>query len=133
MKAFQCVHLPAALAVAISLISCFATIGVEGWSSPAKKIKDISRKSFIVGAVGGLVLGTTATAAGAAVAIERNTASNKIPYEPPAGSLNDKVVLITGGSTGLGLVSEIQRIRWPWLCDFFVLCLEPNKSSLLIQ
>mmetsp|Transcript_3262 Transcript_3262/g.7045 ORF Transcript_3262/g.7045 Transcript_3262/m.7045 type:complete len:425 (-) Transcript_3262:3100-4374(-) len=109
MKAFQCLHLPAALTVAVSLISCFATTGVEGWSclppSPAKKIKDISRKSFIVGAVGGLVLGTTATAAGAAVAIERNTASNKGPYEPPAGSLTDKVVLITGGSTGLGLES----------------------------
>lgn len=104
MKIFQ--FLPAL--VAASLVGRFATT-VEGWSclppSPVKKIKDISRKSFLVGAVGGLVLGTTATAAGAAVAIDRNTASSKGPYEPPAGSLTDKVILITGGSTGLGLES----------------------------
>mmetsp|Transcript_28676 Transcript_28676/g.67372 ORF Transcript_28676/g.67372 Transcript_28676/m.67372 type:complete len:416 (-) Transcript_28676:50-1297(-) len=104
MKVFR--FLPAL--VAVSTLGRWATT-VEGWSclppSPAKKIRDISRKSFLVGAVGGLVLGTTATAAGAAVAIDRNTAANKGPYEPPAGSLTDKVVLITGGSTGLGLES----------------------------
>mmetsp|Transcript_18194 Transcript_18194/g.50656 ORF Transcript_18194/g.50656 Transcript_18194/m.50656 type:complete len:134 (+) Transcript_18194:1126-1527(+) len=103
MKVFR--FLPAL--VAVSTLGRWAST-VEGWSclppSPAKKIRDISRKSFLVGAVGGLVLGTTATAAGAAVAIDRNTAANKGPYEPPAGSLTDKVVLITGGSTGLGLV-----------------------------
>jgi hypothetical protein len=40
----------------------------EGWSclppSPVKKIKDIGRKSFLIGAASGFVLGTTATAAG---------------------------------------------------------------------
>lgn len=80
-----------------------------GWSclppSPIQKIKSISRKSFLVGAAAGLVVGTTATAAGAAVAIDANTASNKAPYQPAAGSLTDKVVVITGGTAGLGLVS----------------------------
>mmetsp|Transcript_22369 Transcript_22369/g.55426 ORF Transcript_22369/g.55426 Transcript_22369/m.55426 type:complete len:410 (+) Transcript_22369:155-1384(+) len=80
-----------------------------GWSclppSPIKKIKAISRKSFLVGAATGLVVGTTATAAGAAVAIDANERSNKAPYEPATGSLTDKVVLITGGTAGLGLES----------------------------
>ena len=92
-----------------SLLSLLV-VQTEGWSclppSPVKKIKDISRKSFLVGAASGLVLGTTVTAAGAAVAIDANTASNKAPYEPPAGSLTDKVILITGGTSGLGLVSS---------------------------
>ena len=92
-----------------SLLGLFAA-EVEGWSclppSPIKKIKDISRKSFLVGAAGGFILGTTATAAGAAVAIDRSNASNKGPYEPPAGSLTDKVILITGGTAGLGLVRQ---------------------------
>lgn len=94
--------------LAASLLGLFAA-EVEGWSclppSPIKKIKDISRKSFLVGAAGGFILGTTATAAGAAVAIDRSNASNKGPYEPPAGSLTDKVILITGGTAGLGLES----------------------------
>ena len=72
--------------------------------SPVKKIQDISRKSFLIGAASGFVLGTTATAAGAAVAIDASTNSNKEPYEPPAGFLADKVMLITGGTAGLGLV-----------------------------
>lgn len=83
----------------------------NGWSclppSPVKKIKDISRKSFLIGAASGLVIGTTATAAGAAVAIDATAASNKQPYEPAAGSLNDKVILITGGTAGLGLVRSV--------------------------
>jgi len=81
----------------------------EGWSclppSPIQKIKNISRKSFLVGAATGFVLGTTATAAGAAVAIDASNASNKGPYEPSAGSMANKVVLITGGTAGLGLES----------------------------
>jgi len=106
MKVSPC--LPVLLAA--SLVGLFVT-EVEGWSclppSPVvKKIKDISRKSFLVGAAGGFILGTTATAAGAAVAIDRNNASSKGPYEPPAGSLTDKVILITGGTAGLGLVRQ---------------------------
>lgn len=111
MKNFQC--LPVFLAV--------LSATVEGWSclppSPVKKIRDISRKSFLIGAASGLVIGTTATAAGAAVAADRANASNKFPYEPPAGSLTDKVILITGGSAGLGLVRTpsgffFKKVRW---------------------
>lgn len=97
MKTFQTLLLSAAIAQTM------------GWSclppSPIKKIKQISRKSFLVGAATGLVVGTTATAAGAAVAIDANTRASKGPYEPTLGSLADKVVLITGGTAGLGLVS----------------------------
>lgn len=97
MKTFQTLLLSAAIAQTM------------GWSclppSPIKKIKQISRKSFLVGAATGLVVGTTATAAGAAVAIDANTRASKGPYEPTLGSLADKVVLITGGTAGLGLES----------------------------
>ena len=97
MKTFQTLVLSAAVAQTM------------GWSclppSPIKKIKQISRKSFLVGAATGLVVGTTATAAGAAVAIDANTRASKEPYEPTLGSLADKVVLITGGTAGLGLES----------------------------
>ena len=102
MKIFQCLPL--------LLASTLLNEVVQGWScrppSPVKKIKDISRKSFLVGAATGLVLGTTATAAGAAVAIDASAAASKGPYEPPAGSLADKIVLITGGTAGLGLVRD---------------------------
>ena len=96
----------------------------EGWSclppSPIQKIKNISRKSFLVGAATGFVLGTTATAAGAAVAIDASNASNKGPYEPSAGSMANKVVLITGGTAGLGLVRINQSI-----IDVDFLCSNP--------
>ena len=39
------------------------------------------------------------------MAIDANTRASKAPYEPTLGSLADKVVLITGGTAGLGLVS----------------------------
>jgi len=56
----------------------------------------MSRKTFFVGvASSGFVLGTSPTTAVAADA----------PYEPPVGSLTNKVVVITGGTTGLGLES----------------------------
>lgn len=101
MKIIQSILIPL-------FVSLFAA-ETEGWSclppSPVKKIKDISRKSFLIGAASGFVLGTTATAAGAAVAIDAASTSNKNPYEPPAGLLADKVMLITGGTTGLGLES----------------------------
>ena len=101
------------------LISIFAFKKVESLSpskppSPVKKVNnDISRKSFFIGAAAsGLVLGTTSTSAGAAVAaIDRTTSKNNgvggknQPYEPLRGSLTDNVILITGGSTGLGLES----------------------------
>lgn len=102
MKTFQ--NLP--------LIASFLSLLVaetQGWSclppSPLKKIQDISRKSFLIGAASGIVIGTTATAAGAAVAIDATSASKKDPYQPTAGSLTEKVILITGGTAGLGLES----------------------------
>ena len=86
-----------------SLVLSLLSPRAEGWSSlptpPTNGGKEISRKSFLVGAASGIVLGTTATIPGAAVAIDA-------PYEPPAGSLADKVVVITGGTAGLGLVSS---------------------------
>lgn len=70
---------------------------------PGKK-KQICRKKFLAGVAGAAVLGT-ATAAGAAVATTSQSNGNKKIYEPSPGSLDGKVVLITGASTGLGLES----------------------------
>ena len=95
-----------------------------------KKIKAISRKSFLVGAATGLVVGTTATAAGAAVAIDANTRSNKEPYQPVAGSLADKVVVITGGTAGLGLVSFRSRY-FLWNFEFQCILCYPDSFFLL--
>jgi hypothetical protein len=107
----------------------------EGWSclppSPVKKIKDIGRKSFLIGAASGFVLGTTATAAGAAVAIDATAASNKLPYEPAAGSLADKVILITGGTAGLGLVRSAALtflLQFVFCCDEICKKEYSNKS-----
>ena len=78
---------------------------VSGWAFPLKKAKCIAKKSFLVGAAAGAV-GTaivgTAAAAGAAVAINQIN-NNRVVYEPASGSMNDQVVLITGGTSGLGL------------------------------
>lgn len=64
--------------------------------------KNLSRKSFLAGVVGTAVIGT-ATASGAAVTIN-NQVNGKL-YEPTGDSMNGKVVLITGGTSGLGLES----------------------------
>jgi len=53
------------------------------------------------GVVGAAVVGT-ATAAGAAIAINQIN-NNRVVYEPVVGSMNDDVVVITGGTSGLGL------------------------------
>ncbi|CAJ1952200.1 unnamed protein product [Cylindrotheca closterium] len=74
--------------------------------SPKKVLvkKQICRKKFLAGVAGAAVLGT-ATAAGAAVAVNGQSNDNKKIYEPAPGSMDGKVVLITGASTGLGLES----------------------------
>lgn len=84
---------------------------VVGWScrrrSPiVKKIQKISRRAFFTGVATGVVVGTAATA-GAAVALNEqiNNNSRAGVYTPPQGSLVDQIVLITGGTTGLGLES----------------------------
>jgi len=79
---------------------------VNGWAFiPRRKVKCIAKKSFLVGAaagvVGAAVVGT-ATAAGAAIAINQIN-NNRVVYEPVVGSMNDDVVVITGGTSGLGL------------------------------
>jgi NAD(P)-dependent dehydrogenase (short-subunit alcohol dehydrogenase family) len=69
-----------------------------------KVAKAIGRKAFLAGAAAGAVAVGTA---GAAVAVNSNLINNNksAPYEPAPGSMDGKVVLITGGSTGLGLES----------------------------
>jgi len=81
-----------------TLILC---INVNGWSYTTKNLAKITRKNFIAGIATGIVSGTTATAALAKDPIN----NDKKIYQPPSGSLNDKIILITGGSTGLGLES----------------------------
>lgn len=89
--------------VAIGLLSLI--VSAEGWAfSPSKNAKHLSRKGFLVGAAGAAVIGT-ATAAGAATAVNNQINRKPGPYEPAPGSLTDQVILVTGGSTGLGLES----------------------------
>jgi len=63
----------------------------------------VCRKAFLAGAASGALIGA-AGVAGAAVAVNQVT-NRPTPYEPVPGSMNGKVVVITGGSTGLGLES----------------------------
>jgi len=94
--------------VFICLLLALSSTFVEGWSCAPKKLEKITRKNFVAGLATGLVIGTTAAAAGAAVAIDQTTSNSgkkKEPYQPSAGSLDGKTILITGGSTGLGLES----------------------------
>ena len=75
---------------------------VSGWMIPAKTAKQICKKSFFVGAAGAAIVGT-ASIVGAAVAFNQLNVNSGIVYEPAPGSMIDKVVLITGASSGLGL------------------------------
>lgn len=87
----------------LSFLSVLA--GARGLAfSPRSKAKLLCRKAFLVGAAGGVVVGA-AGAASAAVAINDRVNNRPSPYEPAAGSMDGKVVLITGGSSGLGLES----------------------------
>ncbi|KAL3921269.1 MAG: hypothetical protein SGILL_002834 [Bacillariaceae sp.] len=82
----------------------------EGWSlrsirrARIKKVRAIARKSLMVGAAGGFLVGA-ATATGAAVVINEQINNRPAPFEPAPNSMEDKVVLITGGTSGLGLES----------------------------
>jgi hypothetical protein len=81
-------------------------VSAEGWAFPSriKQIKAISRKAFLAGAAGGFVLGTAA-AAGAAVVLNEQINNRPVPYEPRPDSMKGQVVVITGGTSGLGLES----------------------------
>jgi NAD(P)-dependent dehydrogenase (short-subunit alcohol dehydrogenase family) len=84
----------------LSILAC-----AQGWAFlPKSKAKQLGRKAFLVGATGGIVVGA-AGAASAAVAINNQVNNRLSPYEPAPGSMDGKVVLITGGSSGLGLES----------------------------
>ena len=92
-----------------SLRILFLGLGVlstaHGWAfSTRRKIKMLRRRAFFAGAASGAVVGA-AGAVGAAVAISSQTSNRDAPYEPAPGSMDGKVVLITGGSSGLGLES----------------------------
>jgi NAD(P)-dependent dehydrogenase (short-subunit alcohol dehydrogenase family) len=97
--------------VLLGLLLASSSTTIQAWALKTKKAclgKAIYRRGFLVGAATAVVVGT-ATAAGAAVAVNQqivNTNNNKqAPYEPIPNSLTDQVILITGGSTGLGLES----------------------------
>lgn len=88
----------------LCLIGLVAT--VNGWAFiPRRKVKCIAKKNFLVGAAAGVagaaVVGA-ATAAGAAIAIDQIN-NNRVVYEPAVGSMKNDVVVITGGTSGLGL------------------------------
>lgn len=88
-----------------STIGIFSlAVSVQGWAFSPKKSRAIWKKGFLAGAASAVVVGT-ATAAGAAVIVNNQINNRPIPYEPALGSLDGEVVVITGGSTGMGLES----------------------------
>lgn len=88
-----------------SILSIFAIFTLaKGWAFPNPfKAQQIGRKAFLAGAATGLVIG--AGVAGAVVAVDQAQNNRKSPYEPSSTSLDGKVIIITGGSSGLGLES----------------------------
>jgi NAD(P)-dependent dehydrogenase (short-subunit alcohol dehydrogenase family) len=83
-------------------------VNAQGWAFSPKTEKTISRKGFLVGLATSAAVVGTVSAAGPAVAVNavNNQAKNRPgPYEPAPGSMAGQVILVTGGSTGLGLES----------------------------
>ena len=66
-----------------------------------KRKKNILKKALLPAVVGGAVVGGAAVTGAAAFAISQ--INNGEVYEPLSGSMTDEIVLITGGSSGLGL------------------------------
>ena len=66
-----------------------------------KKRKNILKKALLPAVVSGAVVGGAAVTGAAAFAISQT--NNVEVYEPLPGSMNGETVLITGGSSGLGL------------------------------
>jgi len=79
----------------------FLSVSAHGWTIPSKSVlrTPSGRRNFLVGVAGGFVGGATAFGAPAQVAAKAPV------YEPAPGSLAGKVIVVTGGSTGLGLES----------------------------
>eukprot|EP00579_Thalassiosira_antarctica_P024645 CAMPEP_0202011934 /NCGR_PEP_ID=MMETSP0905-20130828/21730_1 /ASSEMBLY_ACC=CAM_ASM_000554 /TAXON_ID=420261 /ORGANISM="Thalassiosira antarctica, Strain CCMP982" /LENGTH=418 /DNA_ID=CAMNT_0048570991 /DNA_START=9 /DNA_END=1262 /DNA_ORIENTATION=+ len=73
----------------------------NGWSvcSPKRVIQRTFKKGILVGAAA--TGGAAVVAVGAAVAY--NQINKAEVYEPTPGSLNNQVVVVTGGTTGMGL------------------------------
>ena len=90
------------LLVVLGILSLLSA--VEAWGISPCKVQQIGRKAFVAGAAAGVVIGV-AGVAGAVVAVDQAQQNRPSPYDPPAGSMNGKLVLITGGSSGLGLES----------------------------
>ena len=99
------------LSLSLLLLAVFSTSHalVPPLLQAVKVQKAITRKAFFAGAVTGAAVATTLGTAGVAVAAATQTQNaNNNPYKiymPPAGSMDGKLVVITGGSTGLGLES----------------------------
>jgi len=79
----------------------FLSASAHGWTIPSKSVirAPAGRRDFFVGVGGGFVGGATAFGAPAQVA------AKALVYEPAPRSLAGKVIVVTGGSTGLGLES----------------------------
>ncbi|KAL3893711.1 MAG: hypothetical protein SGARI_007990 [Bacillariaceae sp.] len=93
--------------ITILLLLLQLFVSSEGWSlrrARIKRIKALARNSLMVGAAGGFLVGTAATA-GAAVVVSEQINNRPAPYEVAPNAMDEKVVLITGGTSGLGLES----------------------------
>jgi NAD(P)-dependent dehydrogenase (short-subunit alcohol dehydrogenase family) len=93
--------------IKVLLLLLELVVSAKGWAfRPAhfKKVKALARNSLMAGAAGGFLVGAAA-AAGAAVVVNEQINNQPSPYELDPNSMSGKVVLITGGTSGLGLES----------------------------
>ena len=102
--------MPLTMKLMNALVFLYLLVSSNAWLlTPYKVAKSICRKNFLVGtaaAAAGIAIVGSATAAGAATVVANQQRRNQPTiYEPQPSSMTDQVVLITGGSTGLGLES----------------------------
>mmetsp|Transcript_15382 Transcript_15382/g.23397 ORF Transcript_15382/g.23397 Transcript_15382/m.23397 type:complete len:447 (-) Transcript_15382:76-1416(-) len=77
----------------------------------AKKRAAVIRKQVVktklagAAVLGGLTVGTTAAGTAAVIALQQQQNNTFTIYQPPLNSLNGQTIVITGGSSGLGLES----------------------------
>jgi len=85
---------------------------VRGWTpccSPKRRLKRAIQKKVQTKIIAGAAVaagGALVSAAAGAVALSQINNNNQEVYEPSPGSMVGKVVVITGGSSGLGLESS---------------------------